>query len=92
MWISGPSLGFRRAKQIAKQLIDEGNDPLRVICERAHAMGMLIYPTLLVQQGRLTAGGGEGRTSNFRLENEHLEIGARGDLDPSFSGNHLFGL
>ena len=81
-----PNLGFRRTKQIAKQLIDEGNDPLRVICERAHAMGMLIYPTLLVQQGRLTAGGEEGRTSNFRLENAHLEIGARGDLDPSFSG------
>ena len=55
-----PALSFRRSAQIAKQLIEEGNDPLRVICDRAHAMGMLIYPTLLVQQGRLTAGGGEG--------------------------------
>ena len=81
-----PVLSFRRSAQIAKQLIEEGNDPLRVICARARAMGMLIYPTLLVQQGRLTAGGGEGRTSDFRLENTHLEIGAKGDLDPSFTG------
>ena len=46
-----PHLIFRRAYQNAKHLIEEGNDPLRIICERAHAKGMLIYPTLLVQQG-----------------------------------------
>ena len=80
-----PYLGFHRTEQNVKHLIEEGNDPLRVICERAHAKGMLIYPTLLVQQGRLT-GGGETRTSNFRLENTHLEIGAQGDLDPDFPG------
>ena len=73
-------LVFRRAHQNAKGLIDEGNDPLRIVCERAHEKGLLLYPTLLVQNfGPETA---SVRCSNFRLENRHLEIGARGDLDP----------
>ena len=71
---------FRRAHQNAKHLIGEGNDPLRVLCERAHVKGMLIYPTLLVQQGSGERGV-DTRTSNFRLENKHLEIGAKGDLE-----------
>ena len=41
---------FRRAHQNAKHLIEEGNDPLRIVCDRARAKGMKIYPTLLVQQ------------------------------------------
>ena len=81
---------FRRAYQNVKSLITEGNDPLRVICDRAHAKGILLYPTLLVQ---LESGvrGGSGydiRSSNFRLDNKHLEIGANNDLDPSFPGLH----
>ena len=70
---------FRRAHQNARALIAEGNDPLRLICDRAHEMGMLVYPTLLVQQSSGTRGE-DMRTSNFRLDNKHLEIGARGDL------------
>ncbi|MYA79883.1 MAG: hypothetical protein F4X39_05070, partial [Acidobacteriia bacterium] len=46
-----PHLIFRRAHQNAKHLIDSGNDPLRVVCDRAHEKGLLFYPTLLVQQG-----------------------------------------
>jgi hypothetical protein len=79
-----PHLGFRRAHQNARHLIEEGNDPLRVICDRAHAKGLLLYATLLVQQGSgdpEVDPGNFARTSNFRLENKHLEIGARGDLD-----------
>jgi hypothetical protein len=76
---------FRRAHQNAKHLIETGNDPLRVICDRAHAKGMLLYPTLLVQQGSGERGE-DTRTSNFRLENKHLEIGAKGDLDPTSRG------
>ena len=73
-------LVFHRAHQNAKGLIDEGNDPLRIVCERAHEKGLLLYPTLLVQNfGPEMA---SVRCSNFRLENRHLEIGARGDLDP----------
>ena len=78
-------LVFRRAHQNAKHLIEEGNDPLRIVCERAHDKGLLIYPTLLVQQGSGERGV-DTRTSNFRLENKHLEIGAGGDLPSGFRG------
>jgi hypothetical protein len=46
-----PHLVFRRAHQNAQAMIDRGEDPLMVICERAQAKGLPIYPTLLVQQG-----------------------------------------
>ena len=77
-------LVFRRAHQNAKHLIDEGNDPLRIVCERARKWGIQIYPTLLVQLGG--ASWVPQRAPNFRKENPHLEIGARGDLDPSHPG------
>ncbi len=76
---------FRRAHQNAKHLIEEGNDPLRIVCERAHAKGFLLYPTLLVQQGSGERGA-DTRGSNFRFDNKHLEIGARKDLDTGFPG------
>ena len=81
---------FRRTYQNALHLIQEGNDPLRVICDRAHDVGLLFYPTLLMQ---LESGerGGDGydiRSSDFRLDNKHLEIGAKGNLAPDFPGIH----
>ena len=80
-----PHIIFRRAHQNAKHLIESGNDPLRIVCDRAHAKGMLIYPTLLVQQGRGSRDQ-DVRCSNFRFDNPHLEIGAHGDLDADFPG------
>ena len=81
---------FKRAYDNVKALIDEGLDPLRIACERAHAKGLLLYPTLLVQ---LESGvrGGPGydiRSSDFRFDNKHLEIGARGDVGQDFPGAH----
>ena len=73
---------FRRAHQNAKRLIDEGNDPLRLLCERAHERGMLLYAHLLVQKHGVTEA--PVRCSDFRFNNQHLEIGAAGDVDPSF--------
>ncbi|MDE2964387.1 MAG: hypothetical protein OXU26_10770 [Acidobacteriota bacterium] len=82
-----PHLIFRRAYQNAKGLIQAGQDPLRVVCDRARSRGMLIYPVLLVQQG--TGKRGEDtRASEFRLNHRHLEIGAGGGVDPSFPGFH----
>lgn len=73
-------LVFHRAHQNAKGLIESGHDPLRLVCERAREKGLLLYPTLLVQNfGPEMA---SVRCSNFRWENRHLEIGARGDLAP----------
>ncbi len=85
-----PHLIFRRAHQNALHLIKNGRDPLRLICDRAHAKGLLAYPTLLVQleSGERGGGGYNIRSSDFRLDNKHLEIGARGDLDPNFPGIH----
>ena len=80
-----PHLIFRRAYQNAKHLIDMGHDPLQIICDRAHEKGMLIYPALLVQQGRGTREE-DVRCSDFRFNHMHLEIGARGDLSPDFPG------
>src|SRR5579872_3679989 len=74
---------FRRAYQNAEALIESGHDPLRIICDRAHAKGMLIYPVLLVQQGTGVRGP-DVRGSDFRFNNPQLEIGARGGIDPSF--------
>ena len=76
---------FDRASRNARHLIREGHDPLRLICDRAHEKGMLVYPTLLVQQGRGDRDE-DVRCSDFRFENTHLEIGAGGDLDPDFPG------
>ena len=76
---------FRRAHQNAKQLIEAGHDPLRVICDRAHEKGLLLYATLLVQQRRGERGK-DVRSSEFRFNNTHLEIGAAGDLDADFPG------
>ncbi len=75
-----PHTIFRRAHQNARMMLDSGRDPLRIICERAQAKGVAIYPTLLVNQGRRGTREEDVRSSNFRWENLHLEIGAKGDL------------
>ena len=81
-----PHLIFRRAHQNARMMLDRGQDPLRIVCDRAGAKGILIYPTLLVNQGLRGTGPEEDvRASNFRWQNRHLEIGAGGDLE-SFPG------
>jgi hypothetical protein len=76
---------FRRAHQNAKQLIERGDDPLRIVCDRAKEKGILIYPTLLVQQGTGKRGQ-DMRSSNFRWNNRQLEIGAGGDLAADYPG------
>ena len=82
-----PHLIFRRAYQNAKDLIQAGHDPLRIVCDRARSRGMLVYPVLLVQQG--TGKRGEDtRASEFRLNHRHLEIGAGGGVDSDFPGFH----
>ena len=81
---------FRRAHQNARMMLDRGQDPLRIVCERARAKGMLIYPTLLVNQGlRGTSPEEDVRASNFRWRNRHLEIGAAGDLEDFPGRTHL---
>ena len=75
-----PHMIFRRAHRNAKMMMDSGKDPLRIVCERAQAKGLPIYIALLVNQGRRGTREQDPRSSNFRWENVHLEIGAKGDL------------
>ena len=76
------------AEDIYRNLIDQGDDPLRVICDRAHAKGILLYPTLLVQLESGVRGGGgyDIRSSDFRLDNKQLDIGGSGGVDPGLPG------
>ena len=80
-----PHLIFHRAHRNAVALIRKGHDPLRIVCERAHAQGLKVYPTLLVQQA---AGerGEDTRCSDFWFDNPQLSIGARGDLPADHRG------
>jgi len=75
---------FRRAHQNARQLIDAGHDPLRVVCDRARAKGMLLYPSLIMQGARGEDRGSDIRGSEFRHDNPQLDIGARGGLPADF--------
>ena len=81
-----PLMVFQRAHQNTVSLLDSGIDQLRLICQRAHQKDMLIYPALLVNQGRRGPREQDVRSSNFRFDNEHLEIGAQGDLESNFPG------
>lgn len=44
-------LGRYRTHLNALALIEEGTDSLQIVCERAHEVDMLLYPSLNVQQG-----------------------------------------
>ena len=76
---------FHRAGKNARHLIAQGCDPLRIICERAHEYGILVYATLLVNQGSGERGE-DMRGSDFRFDNKHLEIGDGGDFGAGFAG------
>ena len=77
---------FHRAHRNAVHLIDQGEDPLRIVIDRAHEKGMLLYPTLLVQQP-IGQRDQDMRCSDFWFDHPHLAIGAKGDLPEDFSGN-----
>ena len=88
-----PHETFRRVHQNAKRLIEEGNDPLMVICERSRSEGLLIYPSLNVQWDSAERGGEDTvwvRVSDFRFDNKQFEIGAGGGVDPNFPGFGCF--
>ena len=63
---------FQRAYKNAKQLIEEGNDPLAIICNRGKEKGLLVYPLLQVQ------------ASSF---DKSLQIGTNGNLPTDFPGD-----
>ena len=82
-----PHLIFRRAHQNAKMMLESGQDSLRIVCDHARANGLLLYPSLWLNRGRGPDREADVRAANFTWENRHLEIGAGGDLDESFTGS-----
>ena len=82
-----PHLIFRRAHQNAKMMLESGRDPLRIVCDHARANGLMLYPSLLLNRGRGADRHRDVRAANFTWDNRHLEIGASGDLDESFTGS-----
>ncbi len=86
-----PHLIWRRANQNFTELIQGGNDPLRILCERAHAKGLLLYASLLAQQGgrerMLQSWEKEDHDpEDWRRDVQPLDIGAGGDVDVDWPG------
>jgi hypothetical protein len=75
-----PHLVFRRAHLNATDVIATGTDPLRIVCERARAKALAIYPSLILQQGRGPRDV-DVRCSEFRFDNKHLELGPETDAE-----------
>ena len=82
---------WRRAHQNFRRLIDEGQDPLTVACDRAHEKGMLLYAQLLMQQGPRERSLRRWQEGDFAPDDQQrglqpIEIGAAGGLDPEWPG------
>ena len=83
MWV----LGISRSHNGAVALINNGQDPLQLICDRSHEKNMLFYPSLIVNAGSDSFA--IQRNSDFRKNNRHLEIGASGNVDKSILKDEL---
>ena len=86
-----PHIIWRRASQNFAHLIEEGNDPLRVLCDRAHAKGMLLYAQLLGQQGArermLKSWEKEGfDADDWQCDLQPLDIGNKGGVERDWPG------
>ena len=76
---------FYRAARNLKQLIDDGHDPLKILCDRAHEKGLWFLPTLplCIVGGDRSQDGGYGRKSDFVYEHPEHYVGS--DSHPAAS-------
>ena len=86
-----PHLIWKRANQNFTQLIKAGHDPLRVLCDKAHANGLLLYAMLLPQQGpreRMLQSWQNPRfaSDDWQYDLQPLEIGNKGGVDAQWPG------
>lgn len=70
-----------RAGRHLEQLIDDGHDPLALLCNRAHEKGLLLLASnwLSLQGGDRKTHGGWGRQSDFVYDHAHCEVGRESD-------------
>ena len=70
-----------RASRNIKSLIDQGHDPLNLLCERAHQKGIWFIATNWVgfEGGDRETSGGLGRKSDFVYDNPQFQVGPEDD-------------
>lgn len=68
---------FYRAARNLKQLIADGHDPIKILCDRAHGKGLWFLPTLplCIVGGERSADAGYGRTSDFAYDHPEYYVG-----------------
>lgn len=73
---------FYRAARNLRQLIADGHDPMKLMCDRAHEKGIWFLPTIsvLITGGDRATDIGLGRKSDFAYNNPQFRVGA--DDDP----------
>lgn len=73
---------FYRASRTLHQLIADGIDPMKALCDRSHEKGILFLPTVCVciQGGDRKEDLGLGRKSNFAYDHPQYQVGL--DTDP----------
>jgi hypothetical protein len=71
-----------RAGRVLHQLIADGHDPLKLLCDRCHARGLWFMPSLWVGLvgGDRKIDGGLGRKSDFVYDHPQYQVGQ--DDDP----------
>jgi len=70
-----------RAAVNVEQFIADGNDPLQVVCERAHDLGFNFIPSLLLgMQHQEPAEVNDCRCSDFCFDHPEFQVGAEADF------------
>ena len=71
-----------RAGRILRQLIDQGHDPLKILCDRCHETGILMIASAWVslEGGTRAHHEGLGRWGAFAMDNPQFQVG--NDPDP----------
>lgn len=66
-----------RAARGLQQLIADGHDPLKLICDRCHQLGIWIIPSanVTLSGGDRATFGGQGRKSDFVYNNPQFQVG-----------------
>ena len=74
---------FYRASRNLQQLIADGHDPMKLLCDRCHEKGMWYLPTapVCIVGGRRATDAGHGRKSDFVFDNPQFYVGKE-DGDP----------
>ncbi len=70
---------YRDARHI-RQIIADGHDRMKLLCDRSHEKGIWFIPSLCIDIGSYISPRGHGRTSDFVFNNPQFQVGK--DDDP----------